>query len=206
MAIKYGGSKVNKNTIIFVISAVAIIVVGGYLYDQNRKIDDLQQALVSQQNIQKLNSTENGYNEASSNRKHENSQQTAKKAKSELANRKKGYRDNWADFVSFKDTEYLTREIGGIFDLKVTVVNKFDAPIDKLIATISYLNANGDIFKTEDIEFNNVPANSIVTLPAPDSNRGTKVKVSFVSISVKAYDFCFPGNNRIETDPYLCEL
>jgi len=196
----------SRNAIILVLAGLAFIILAGYVYDQNRKIDDLQKTLISQQSTKKLQQTSNGYSQSSKGVKYDQSDRNIELATAELSSRKKNYRDHWRDFIELRENEYLTREIGGIFDLEIRLKNKFDAPIEQLTGTITYIKANGDILKVVDVVFTNVEPNSTVKKTIEDSSRGVKIKLDLISFNVNSYDLCFPGNNRIESDPYYCGL
>jgi len=89
-------------------------------------------------------------------------------------------------YVTVRGSEYQYRLIGGISGLKITVTNNTDYIMDMVRVRIAYIKQNGGIYKYEDMEFPSVNARSAMTLPAPDSDRGTSVQFGIQSISSNA--------------------
>jgi len=124
-----------------------------------------------------------------------------------IENEKKGIRNNWFNYISVERSSYTYREIGGIYDLYITVTNNSDYILDQVETQISYIKSNGEIYKRETVIFNQIPPHHTQKLAAPESNRGTSVdNLEITSIRSEDLNFCYsPGswaNNSI--DPYTC--
>jgi hypothetical protein len=100
------------------------------------------------------------------------------------------YRENWPDFISSSNNAYLYSELGGISNLEISLNNNTPYILDEVIVIVDYIKANGSVFKTETLYFTNVEPNSISSLSAPDSPRGTSVNhyvIGVQSIGMKLH-------------------
>lgn len=94
-----------------------------------------------------------------------------------LAIRKEELRNNWQNFIKAELAEnFLYREIGGLFNIKIKVNNQSEFYFEKVIVNVEYIKSNGGLFKTEELVFNNINPNSWIILSAPDSKRGTTIR------------------------------
>lgn len=85
-------------------------------------------------------------------------------------------RSNINSYVTTEKTDYTYNIIGGINNLKISVINASDYVLESVRVKVSYMKANGQTFKVEFIDFKNVKPQSKMVLKAPNSTRGTKVK------------------------------
>lgn len=83
-------------------------------------------------------------------------------------------------------TYSVNRLLGGIKDLRLTVTNNSDYILDIVTVKISYIKADGGLYKDEVLYFNHLNAHSTMTLDAPDSDRGTSVTIGTPTISCAA--------------------
>lgn len=83
-------------------------------------------------------------------------------------------------------TYMVNRLFGGISDLRITVTNNSDYLVDMVNVKVSYIKASGGLYKDEMLHFNQIAPHSTQTLNAPNSNRGTKVKISQESLTCTA--------------------
>jgi hypothetical protein len=94
--------------------------------------------------------------------------------------------ENWNSTIYVDAMSWTTRKIGGIWDVNVPVVNKNDFPIDFVRVKVEYVKdsdfASGDIYKTEYVDFVNILPNSKKIIKAPNSDRGTKIRTSIVTV------------------------
>jgi hypothetical protein len=89
-------------------------------------------------------------------------------------------------YVTAHGSTYQYRRIGGISGLKITVANNTDYNMDMVKVRVAYIKQGGGVYKYEDMEFPDIGAHTAITLPAPDSDRGTSVQFGVESISSKA--------------------
>lgn len=94
--------------------------------------------------------------------------------------------ENWNSTIYVDAMSWTTRKIGGIWDVNVPLVNKNDFSLDYVRVKVEYLKdsdfASGDIYKTEYVDFVNILPNSKKIIKAPNSDRGTKIRTSIVTV------------------------
>ncbi len=76
---------------------------------------------------------------------------------------------------------HADKVLGGISSVALRVDNPTEQSFRSILVRVTYIKANGDVHKTEDVYFYNVPAYSSPTQPAPDSNRGTDIRARIVA-------------------------
>lgn len=93
------------------------------------------------------------------------------------------------DLVRTESSTYMVNKVlGGIKDLKVTVTNNSEYLVDMVTVKVTYIKADGDIYKTEMLYYNHLNPHSSQTLNAPDSDRGIKVQIAQQSFTCAALD------------------
>lgn len=102
------------------------------------------------------------------------------------AEAKEAARRNLAKSISVYTNDYKVGMFGGIDDVKVTVNNNSAYPIDLVVVDVTYIQSNKKSYKTESLHFNDLAANSSITLDAPKANKGIKVKTSLTYITSKS--------------------
>lgn len=102
------------------------------------------------------------------------------------------YRENWPDFISSSNNAYLYSELGGISNLEISLNNNTPYLLDEVIVIVDYIKANGSVFKTETLYFTNVEPNSISSLSAPDSPRGTSVNHYVIGVQSTGMKLHYP--------------
>jgi len=95
-------------------------------------------------------------------------------------------KQNLAKLISVSTNDYKVGMFGGIDDVKVTVYNASEYPIDLVVVDVSYIQSNKKSYKTESLHFNDIAANSSLTLDAPKASKGIKVKTILTHISSKS--------------------
>jgi hypothetical protein len=116
-------------------------------------------------------------------------------------------RNNITSLVQVTTNQYSVSTFGGISNLDVIVTNNTNNTIDQITVAIDYIKENGDIYTTEYLTFNNIPANQNKSLSAPDSNRGLSVNLTKQTITASELNLCY--NNSFtpavgDPDPYKC--
>lgn len=129
--------------------------------------------------------------------------------KAQLETEMKTHRMNWEKFIIAVPNDYKQRDIGGIDDLKVIVKNTSPYTIDKVSVKVSYIKANGDVYQTEMLQFDNVPANDNKELFAPKSDRGVKVTCTIIAVTSQEMNFCMDKadkdfSKKTGEDPFKC--
>lgn len=120
--------------------------------------------------------------------------------------RQKHYRENWYDLIKESNNKYTYNELGGIYNLEISIKNSIPYSIDELNVIVVFLKRNGDVYKRENLVFKNISPNSISTLKVPDSDRGTSIEYGITEIKAKSFNFCYSEGTwaaRLE-DPYRC--
>lgn len=120
------------------------------------------------------------------------------------------YRENWQKFITANPNNYRNKEMGGIEDLKIRIANSSPYSIDSVKVKITYLKSNGEVFQTEMLHFDNIPAKGNKELFAPDSKRGVKVLCSILTLHSKELQICYDKKQNVfekdlNSDPYYCE-
>lgn len=181
----------NKKSILYVIIgivAIAILVwIISSINENSNKVKEIEYEKNSEEFENKINDENKLANEKA------------------LTAKNMNYRNNWESFISSHNSEYLYSEIGGISSLNVNVENNTDYILDEVSIIVNYIKKNGGTYKTEEVIIYNVPAHSIKSQAAPDSERGTSVSTEISSIISKKMHFCYPLNNGNPKDPYFCK-
>lgn len=99
---------------------------------------------------------------------------------------KEDIRNNINRYVKANGGTFKVDILGGISDLKVTVSNTSNYLLDDVRVQVSYIKANGEIWKNEYIDFPYLQANNEMTLDAPNSTRGTGVSIKIIRIKSAA--------------------
>jgi hypothetical protein len=112
-------------------------------------------------------------------------QQEQAKTRSEQA-AKDRVKANINAYVVCGRSAYQFSELGGIYNLSITVTNNTDYSMDKVRVKVDYIKTDRGIWKSEFINFTNLNPHTQQTLRAPDSERGTSVDQNITSISSSA--------------------
>jgi hypothetical protein len=126
-----------------------------------------------------------------------------------IENNKRHIRNNWFNYFKIDRSDFTTEGLGGISGLSVYFENKTGYMLENIYAEIDIYTANGYVYKTEVITFNNVPANSQQTYNVPYSNRGTTVSEPRITyIKSAQLNFCFQPEVNASGDagdPFRCQ-
>ncbi|HEY0670496.1 MAG TPA: DUF4339 domain-containing protein [Sphingobacteriaceae bacterium] len=124
----------------------------------------------------------------------------------EVAAKNANYRNNWNRYIWVKNDDYKHGLLGGIYGLEVIIVNETEYKLDEIVVLVQYIKENGRIHKTEPVTIYNVPARGEASVPAPDSNRGTSIKMAINAISSRKMNFCYSSDIDVRSsdDPYRC--
>ncbi|HYF29962.1 MAG TPA: DUF4339 domain-containing protein [Chitinophagaceae bacterium] len=91
--------------------------------------------------------------------------------------------------VSVTSNDYKVGPFGGISKLALTVKNSSDYNLNLVVVQVEYLKVNKEVFKTENLYFRDLAANSSLTLEAPRSNRGNTINYKVTLINSKDHLF-----------------
>lgn len=114
---------------------------------------------------------------------HENERQNKINAEEDV---KAMIRNNITSYVTADRSDYQYNQLGGIYNLKISVNNKTNYLIDNVKVRVIYIKANGDIWDSRIMDFNLLNPNIKSTIRVPDTERGTSVKYEIVSIKSSA--------------------
>jgi len=96
---------------------------------------------------------------------------------------------NLDKYVAVSNNDYQVGPFGGISKLELTVKNTSEYDLNLVVVQLEYLKVNKEVFKTENLYFRDVAANSSLTLNAPKSNRGNKINYKVTLINSKDHLF-----------------
>ena len=88
--------------------------------------------------------------------------------------------------IDLKANDYNVGAFGGIRNLKMTLQNGSAYLLDKVTVELKYVNPDGNIIKTEQLYFQNVPPQNATTIKVDKSKRGVKVEYNITNIECKA--------------------
>ncbi|MEO7924666.1 MAG: hypothetical protein ABIR30_13375 [Chitinophagaceae bacterium] len=103
----------------------------------------------------------------------------------ELPATKPASKENISAQVSVKANDYLTGSFGGIRNLEMSVQNDSKFLLDNVTVELRYLNPEGVIVKTQNIQFQSVYPGETETILVKKTNRGVKVSYKIVRIESK---------------------
>lgn len=99
--------------------------------------------------------------------------------------------------VYIEMSNYSVGTFGGISDARITVQNPTSLSFSYVTVSVTYVKADGEIYKSETLMFYDVKPYSSVLLDAPGSDRGTSITAYIVSY--KSPDL--PSNLQVEEPP-----
>jgi len=99
---------------------------------------------------------------------------------------KEAIRQNIAKKIYISTNDYKVGMFGGIDDVKITVHNGSEYPVDLVVVDVSYIQSNKKSYKTESLQFKDIAANSSLTMAAPKTNKGIKIQTSLTHITSKS--------------------
>lgn len=121
--------------------------------------------------------------------------------------RRKYYRLNWSHFIYARLASYRSGLFGGIHDARIQLHNGTEFSLDQAVLELKYLLADGSAYQTLRIPVANLPAGSDISVPAPDSRRGVRLRLQLVSLTSQAMNFCWDRSrsaSRTGPDPDRC--
>lgn len=180
-------------------ATLAILIIVYLVYSNSRQSTALQHLQSEQQKMDIAIQTKESIEQKK--------EEERKKVNEAIAKKKKDFRNNWSSYVTVTNNKYRYSELGGIYGLYVMVYNNSDYMVEEIIATVTYIKANGGVWKTVEVPVYNIAAHSEKGVGVPDVGRGTSVIIGVNSMDSKEAQFCYtPGNwaNRME-DPYFCK-
>jgi len=95
-------------------------------------------------------------------------------------------RNNITYFVRASATNFQAIALGGISNLTLNVANTSKYMLDDVDVEVSYIKADGDIYKKEIVNFPYIAPNQIMSAKAPTSPRGVRVTYQIVKIKSRA--------------------
>jgi hypothetical protein len=95
-------------------------------------------------------------------------------------------RNNITSYVTAERNEYTYSNLGGIYNLKITVTNGTDYLIDNVKVKVIYIKGNGDVWNSQIIDFDLLRSQTKTTIKVPDTERGTSIQYEIVSIKSTA--------------------
>jgi hypothetical protein len=86
---------------------------------------------------------------------------------------------------------YKVLDLGGIENAYLSLTNNYKYPLHDISISISYMKANGDVFKVEAINCGVVPVGETVDVSVPSSARGVKLETFLVRVYCSDIDFSY---------------
>lgn len=127
----------------------------------------------------------------------------------ELTIRNKQIRNNWKEYINVSPNEYKYFDMGGVENLKIICKNGTPYKLDVVYVDICYVIDDGTCYKMEQLTFNNVPANSEMSLDAPNSSRGKKIDLDILEIYSNDLNFLYNLTTPLPdgtNDPYFSKV
>ncbi len=215
--VKTQKSKTNSNTFLFVGGGLFLLIILFFLFLKfgTGSSSNAGNSQYESSNTSELPASSNSSSEGTSSPNEQSnpdnhSEDVVRAANIELLEmEQKNLRNNWSSYIRIQGSDYNYREMGGIFDLYLTVYNRTNYNLDAGRVHIDIIKANGDIFTTEYLDFSNLGPQNSVTLKVPDCERGTSVGApAFDGIFSKDFNFCYeasrPYNPSDESDYNKC--
>lgn len=94
-------------------------------------------------------------------------------------------KNNLRAYVKAVGNDYQHSRLGGISNLKISVINTSNVVLDKVRVKLTYIKANGNVWDTRFEDFYQVKSSATVTHAIPDTKRGTSVQYSIVTIKCR---------------------
>lgn len=117
-----------------------------------------------------------------------------------MESEKKTYRINWQQFIKAAPSELRKVEIGGIKDLSIALLNNSPFFVDSVRVKLNYIKANGDVYQSELLRFDNIDAKGKKELFAPDSKRGVRVDCVIEALYSSEMNLCLDKTSKQYTD------
>lgn len=121
--------------------------------------------------------------------------------------KKQVIRNKITKYVTAYSNGFSKGAFGGISNLKIKVRNTSVYVIDDVEMQVSYIQANGKVYKTETVYGGPINPNSSTVIEGPDASRGTDVSVKILAINSKQLGLCYVAGQPGEDpeDPYRCQ-
>jgi len=97
-------------------------------------------------------------------------------------NQKAMIRNNITAYVTAERSNYQYSELGGIYNLQISVNNNTNYLIDNVKVKVIYIKANGNVWNSRILDFNLLAPWTKSTIKVPDTERGTSVQYEITSI------------------------
>jgi len=104
-------------------------------------------------------------------------------ARSLFDNEKERTRNNISTYLTVGHSSYTYYALGGVKNVSIAVTNNSDYMPEHVKVKLSYIKADGGLWKDVILDFSYVPAKNQQTIPVPDTNRGVRVTNSWKSAS-----------------------
>lgn len=92
---------------------------------------------------------------------------------------------NLYKLVQVQASAYKAGAFGGISELKFTVNNRSDLPLEAIQVEVQYLKPNGEAVRTKTYTFSSVAPRSVQHFEVPPSTRGVKIQYKVTGLQAK---------------------
>ncbi len=96
--------------------------------------------------------------------------------------KKKHIRNNIHSYISATPNNYEYNNLGGIYNLEITVWNNTDYLLNNVKVRVQFLKPNGEVWNNRDLDFSLIPANDFLTLRTADTERGVSVRLQVLDV------------------------
>lgn len=93
---------------------------------------------------------------------------------------------NWRELITVQKSSYGYGVLGGISNLQLIVTNRSDYLVDEVVAKVTYVKANGKVWKSKIVRVKNVEPHSKKSVDMEDVYRSKKVEVHIQQVRSKA--------------------
>lgn len=95
---------------------------------------------------------------------------------------KQNIRNNILSYVTAETNNYQYSELGGIYNLVITIRNNTDYLLDNVRVEVTYIKKNGEVWQNVPFDFQMLPAQNVGTINVPNTSRGVRVICRIVSV------------------------
>jgi DNA-binding NarL/FixJ family response regulator len=103
----------------------------------------------------------------------------------EVNNKKIAAQNKFLAFATIHINNYRVNKAGGISNIKLTVQNKTSYTLNLVVVKVRYFLSDSSLFKTEFVNFKNIPPLSSKVVEAPKSLRAARVRCRITAVKSK---------------------
>ncbi len=87
---------------------------------------------------------------------------------------------NISNYLIVSNNKFTYREVGGVYNLTVSLKNSTKSTFERVVVKVNYLNKKGEVVNTSEVGFLNIGSQETQSKLLPDSNRGITVNYTII--------------------------